>query len=193
MKKKILNGGIIALVVCVLLCVSVSLWEIGDYISTIGSVASLYGIWVAYLQIKSVREIAEGTQTAVNNKLSDLNNHLTMADISRIHTMGKEIQAFLLSSKNEIALIRIRDFKEELVKIKQNENMFDNEQLTRLGYSIKDLGIDITNLSANYKKKEELSVDTINEHIEEALTLLAEIEGTLKYKKYDTREIQTTN
>lgn len=193
MKKMILISCFVALVVCVLLCFFVSRWDIGDYISTIGSVASLCGIWIAYLQIKSVREIAEGTRAAVDNKLSDLNNHLTMADISRMLSIGREIQTFLLSSKLEVALIRMRDFKAELVQIRQNECIFTNEQLNRLGISIKDLGIDITNLSANFKKKDQISADAINDHIEDVLTLLAEIEGILKYKKYDTRELQGVN
>lgn len=193
MKKKILVGGAIALGLSVILCLIVTKWEIGNYISVIGSIASLYGIWVAYQQIKSVGEIAEKTQTAVNSKLSELNSHLTFADLSRIHSMGKEIQAYMQSSKYEVALVRLRDFKEELVQLKQNEKLFKEDQLSRLNSSVIDLGIDITNLSANYKKKDQISNETIHEHLDDALSLLAEIEGILKYKNYDTGKIQGAN
>lgn len=193
MKKKIIIGGIIALVFSAILCYIVTKWEIGNYISVIGSIASVYGIWVAYLQIKSVGEIAEKTQAVVNSKLSELNNHLTLADLSRIHSMGKEIQAFMHSSKYEVALIRMRDFKDELVQLKQNENLFNEDQLNRIRLSVKDLGIDVANLNANYKKKDQISNETIHEHLDYALSLLAEIEGILKYKKYDTGEIQGSN
>lgn len=189
MRKKIVIGSVISSILCVVLCFSALKWDTGNYISIIGSVASLFGIWVAYLQIKSVRDVAEGTQAAVDSRLSDLNNHLTMVDMSRILSMGKEIQAFLLNSKHEVALIRMRDFKAELVQLKQNENLFNEDQLKRLGVSVQDIGIDIVNLNKNYEKKEQLSTATINEHIENSLTLLSEIEGQLKYKKYDIREI----
>ncbi len=193
MRKKIVIGSIISLILCAVLCVSALKWDIGNYVSIIGSVASLFGIWVAYLQIRSVREITKETQSAVNNKLADLNNHLTMVDMSRIHSIGKDIQTFLLYSKHEVALIRMRDFKAELIQLRQNEHLFNGDQINRLSLSIKDIGIDIVNLNTNYKKKEQLSTDTINEHIEDALTILTEIEGQLKYKKYDTREIQGTS
>lgn len=153
----------------------------------------MYGIWVAYLQIKSVGEIAEKTQAVVNSKLSELNNHLTLADLSRIHSMGKEIQAFMHSSKYEVALTRMRDFKDELVQLKQNENLFNENQLNSLDSSVKDFGIDIENLTINYKKKDQISNETIHKHLDDALSLLAEIEGILKYKKYDTGEIQGSN
>lgn len=189
MKKNIFWGGVIALGLCVALCIIETKCGISSYISTIGSIASLYGIYVAYLQIKSVGEIAEETQTAVNSKLSELNNHLTLADLSRIHSMGKETQAFMLYSKYEVALIRMRDFKEELVQLKQNENLFNEDQLNKLNSSVRNLGIDIANLNTNYKRKDQISNETIHEHLDDALCLLAEIEGILKYKKYDTGEI----
>lgn len=193
MKKKIIIGGIIAIGLGIILCLIVTKWEIGNYISVIGSIASVYGIWVAYLQIKSVGEIAEKTQAVVNSKLSELNNHLTLADLSRIHSMGKEIQAFMHSSKYEVALTRMRDFKDELVQLKQNENLFNENQLNSLDSSVKDFGIDIENLTINYKKKDQISNETIHKHLDDALSLLAEIEGILKYKKYDTGEIQGSN
>lgn len=189
MKKKIIIGVVIALVLSAILCFIETKWEIGNYISTIGSIASLYGIWVAYQQIKSVGEIAKVTQTAVNSKLSELNCHFTLADLSRIHSMGKEIQAFMHSSKYEVALVRLRDFKEELVQLKQNDNLFNEHQLNKLNVSVKDIGIDIANLNTNYKKKDQISNKTIHEHLDDALGLLSEIEGILKYKKYDTGEI----
>jgi len=193
MRKKIRIGGIIALVLSAILCFIETKWEFGSYISIIGSIASLYGIGVAYLQIKSVGEIAEETQAVVNNKLSELNNHLTLADLSRIHSMGKEIQAFIHSSKYEVSLVRLRDFKEELVQLKQNDNLFNEDQLNKLNVSVKDLGIDIANLNTNYKKKDQISNETIHEHLDDALSLLAEIEGILKYKNYDTGKIQGAN
>lgn len=189
MKKKVIYGGLSFLLLGIILCIVITWLDIGTYISIVGSVASLYGIWVAYLQIKSVRTVAQETQRAVNEKLTDLNRHLSVVDMSRINSMGKEILVYLHSCKLEIALFRIRDFKAEIVHLRQNETLLDEEKKVRLNTCINDLGVDIANLRANYKKKDQISVEAINSHIEEALTIVEELEGKYKYKEYDTRKI----
>jgi len=189
MKKKVIHGGVVSLLVCIILCIVISWLDIGAYISIIGSVASLYGIWVAYLQIKSVRTVAQETQRAVNEKLTDLNRHLSVVDMSHIISMGRETLAYLHSCKLEIALFRIRDFKAEIVYLQQNESLLAEEKKVRLNTCVSDLGVDIANLRANYKKKDQISIETINSHIEEALTIVEELEGKYKYKEYDTGKI----
>lgn len=98
MRKRIVVVGVIFIVLCVTCCIVLKWCPIDNYISIIGSFASIFGIWVACLQIRSVREVAEGTRQAVNEKMLALNSHLTQADMSRIFAMGKEVQAYIHTS-----------------------------------------------------------------------------------------------
>lgn len=190
MKKKALWGCLPAIVVCVICFYLIRGNEIDVYISVIGSIASLYGIFIAYLQIRLVRERTEETQKAVTDKLAELNKHFSVIDVSRIHSVGKEIQAYIHASKLEVALFRMRDFKDEIVLLRQNQDLLSDSQKLTFNQCVKDIGSDIANLSANYKKKDQVSVDTINEHIDTILTLMSEMAGSIKFKEYDSGKVQ---
>lgn len=90
------------------------------YISIVGSYASLFGIWISYLQIRSVKEIAEITQQSIEQNISEVNQYLSYSDISKTIKIICEIENYILISKLEPALIRMRDLKLALIQISQN-------------------------------------------------------------------------
>ena len=64
-KIKIAIGIIMVFTLCMITYCYRDKLNIITYISIVGSYASLFGIWISYLQIRSVKEIAEITQQSI--------------------------------------------------------------------------------------------------------------------------------
>lgn len=169
-------------VVCIVLCWLSSRYKIGEIVGVCGSMASLFGVWVAYVQIKSVKGISEEIQKALKAKVTIVNDSLTLADISRIISLAKDAKTYLRSSKLELASVRLSDLKLDLVLLRQNR-ILNDEDTVLLSNSIRDIGIDISNVESQIKDKGQLTINVIHNHIEEVLTFLADLEGKIKYKE----------
>lgn len=184
MKLSVVISALLAVIICIILFWLSTKYEIGLFVSIAGSVASLFGLWLTYRQIKSVKTITEETKTAVDTKIIEINKYLTLADMSRILPLAKEVQTYLLSPlKLELAIVRMRDLKIEIVQLRQNSRVLSEEELSNLSSCINNLGIDIKNISTSIQNKEQLSIEVLVDHIESILTVLADLEGKLKYKE----------
>lgn len=177
---------IISVVACVLFCWLSTKFDIGNHLSIIGSIASLFGLWLAYKQIQTIKDITSKTNEAVQSKLKYLNGFLTMADMTRIISSTKEILGYLSSSKMELALLRMRDLRTELVQLRQNKQILgSNDVLLSLNKCVSTLGIDIGNINDSIMKNRSISLETVTSNMDYLLAVLSEIEGKLKYKEYD--------
>ena len=102
-RLKIIIGLIVIVIICIILCWLSNRYKIGEIVGVCGSMASLFGVWVAYLQIKSVKGISEDIQKALEAKVTVVNDSLTLSDISRIISLAKDAKTYLRSSKLEMA------------------------------------------------------------------------------------------
>lgn len=184
---KIGGAIVISIVVAALLCwLSFHFDRIGLFISIFGSVASLFGIWLACKQILTIKQITTKTNKAVNSRLKNLNGYLTMADMTRIISSTKEILGYLSSSKMELALLRMRDLRIELVQLRQNTQIFGSaDVLLPMNKCITTLGIDIENINNTIIKNRSISLETVTSNMDNLLSVLSEIEGKLKFNEYD--------
>ena len=182
-KGKILLGVVVAIIVAFCLCWLSNRYDIGLYIGICGSIASLFGVWVAYLQIKSVKDISRETKDAIDTKVSGLNKFLTLTDMTRVISLAKDAKSYVATSKLEIASVRLSDLKLDLVLLRKNDKLLKLSEAEKMNSIINDIGLDIVNINSYVKKRGQLSLDVIETHLEETLTLLADLEGQLKYQE----------
>jgi len=183
-KTKIGIRVIIVFVLCIITYFFRDKLNIITYISIIGSYASLFGIWISYEQIKSVKDISKITQQSIEKNLSEVNLYLSYSDISKTIKIIYEIENYILISKLEPALIRMRDLKLALIQISQNSRLIkEDDKKKLLTTHITNLGIDIANVYSHIKDQGELDPKVINQNLENATTYLAELESKLKFQK----------
>lgn len=183
-KTKISIGVIIACVLCITTYSFRDELNIITYISIVGSYASLLGIWLSYEQIKSVKEISKITQQSIEQNISEVNQYLSYSDISKTIKIIYEIENYILISKLEPALIRMRDLKLALIQISQNGRLIKEiEKQKLLKTHITNLGIDIANINEYMMNQHQLDFKVINQNLENATTYLAELESKLKFQK----------
>lgn len=81
----------------------------GNYISGIGSVASVYAIFITLYQLGNVKNVAVATREAVLSKTKEIETLFSYADIERHLEMCSYIAMCLQYQQNEAAALRMAD------------------------------------------------------------------------------------
>jgi len=189
--KKIVIYTIIVLAIIILLFSIINLFveneicsKIASFLSIFGTCASLLGIGLTYKQILSVKETSDEIKSSVDKSLNEINEFLSFSDISSTIKQIHEIQTFIHNSKIELALIRIRDLRFQLIQIKHNKKLQEFFNYDEISGLIIDIGIDIKNINTSIlDEKKSLNFITINKHLDNTITCLEEISSQLKNNK----------
>lgn len=158
-----------------------------DYISGVGSVASLYGIIIALCQIVKAKNAAEAAKEAANKRSKEINDFMSFANLSRHIEISNAIPSFLAAKQYEAAIIKIEQLKELLVELREYDSLSDNEKNTAHLYVTK-LGTDIVSLRKQMRGQNNLEEDMVVTHVMNANTYLQEISAKLKKMNYDTKK-----
>lgn len=155
-----------------------------NYISVLGSYASLLGILIAYKQIKSVKEISKITKQSVEDNVAEVNQYLSYSEISKTIQVVSEIENYIQVSRCESALIRMKDLKLALIEISSNFRVVKEESnLPMLKKNITVLGLDINNIYAYITEGVEVDFKVINQNLENIATVLAQLQSELKFRR----------
>ncbi len=173
-------GGII---VCGAL--AVKLWREGNspsqIVSAVGDVASFFGLIIAILQIKSVKEITEATQRAISETKAHLITNLSISDLSKAIKLIEQIQLYLGHRNYELADVRLQDLRIILLQFGGNAvflNYVGREDYDSL---MKNIGIHRINLHDAIFKQKIINTTVINRTLENAINILVAVETELKF------------
>ena len=126
------------------------------------------------------------TKNAVDSSMQRINQVLSVSEISRAVKVAQEIQTSILNSKDEVALIRMKDLKHILIQVKYNQRLLEFTTNESYVQHITDLSIDINNINdCLIGKKKGVNYSKINQKLENLATVLSEFENRLKYEKHD--------
>ena len=152
-----------------------------------GTFISIFGLTLAFKQIKSVNEVNEKTKKAIEKSLLRINQILSISDLSKANKIIQEIQTALISNKLEIVLLRMRDLKTILIQVKYNEDLDEYIIATNYNQNITDIASDINNVHYEIiNNNQRITVHRIHQTLEKIATILSDFENKLKHKKYDT-------
>ncbi len=154
-----------------------------NFFTLFGTFASLYGLWLAYMQILSLKISNESTKKAVDKSLNRINQVLSVSELSKANKIIQEIQTSNINSKHELSLIRMKDLKHILIQIKFNSELNIYTETSTYNKNITDLSIDISNLNDFILgTKRGVNFSKLNSNLEELSTTLSEFENKLKFE-----------
>lgn len=159
-----------------------------NYISVIGTFASVFGLLIAYLQILSLKSTSKSIGKAVQSSTHRINTIFSIADLAKSKKIIEEVQLMLQNDIYHAGVLRLKDLKELLIQAKYNEDLQKLTQLQEYKSIIIDTGIDITTLN-NYilKVKSTINKSKIISNLEQTRTKIIEFENELKYNGHDTK------
>lgn len=159
------------------------LWRDGrsllEIISAVGSIASLFGLIIAILQIQSVKVISVATQRAVADTKAQLVQNISISDLAQAIKLIEQIQEYLGYSKFELAYVRLQDLRVLLIQFVAAHSIeeYEREEYENL---LKDIGIHSVNLYDAVYKDKVIRVSGINKTLHKALEILIASENQLK-------------
>jgi hypothetical protein len=188
MSKKLKNTLIIISLFLMIVIVGFIMFFLDDtektipnYITIIGTVLSLIGLLITYVNVfalKSEAIVISEQITRTYNKINQLNS---IADISKAIKIVQEIQNFIHYKKIELALLRLRDLKCMLIQFSEDQLLNELTKNKAFEEQIKDLGIDINSIDSYVlQSNRKVNFSDIIKNLEELSTYLTKFE--MKFK-----------
>jgi hypothetical protein len=154
-----------------------------NFFTLFGTFASLFGLWLAYMQILSLKISNDATKLAVDKSLNRINQVLSVSELSKANKIIQEIQSSNINNKHELSLLRMKDLKHILIQIKFNTELNIYTETNTYNKNITDLSIDISNLNDFILgTKRGVNFSKLNSNLEELSTTLSEFENKLKFE-----------
>lgn len=146
-----------------------------DYISSVGSVASIYAILIMLWQfVKKTDEIKE----AVAAKTNEISSFLTYAEIEKHKEMCNSIYNSINGCQYEAAAMKLDDIRILLIEMReQRTGCIDKNTINKI---ISDIGNDSVNLRNCWVTKEKLDNKIIFKHINSVSNVLSNLSANLK-------------
>ena len=151
--------------------------------SLIGTIITILGFWLTVSQLKTVEQIATETQTKVDEAVGLVKNRikeiLSVSECVAAQQTVNEIEKYVSANKFELAVLRLKEIQKALIGIFCDEELKSKTSIT-LDILMKNIGLDITNLSANISTPNQVNVKDIFPHLRDASVVFIEIENYLK-------------
>ena len=160
--------------------------EFGDmntvltWISAIGSVASIIGIVITFLQVRTVRRIAADTHREISKTDA-------VADISKCNALVKESMTLLMRDDFVTALSKMRDVKDMIIKLKIVAGQFDlgdyqEDFESDIKLRIKALHDNINTIDNNHATPKQLNKSVICRSMDELSSFIVELQARITNK-----------
>lgn len=157
-----------------------------NYVTYFGTYTSIFGIMITYAQILSVKEISEDTKLKIEDSLQKTYKILTISELSKSIKLVQEIQNYLLNSKLESAVIRLKDLKSTLIQLKHNNNLDEYTKSSVYSTYLTNISVNTTNLNQHIiGSKTGVNINKIVSNLEDIENHLGEIEGYLKFNSHE--------
>lgn len=157
------------------------------YVSIIGTLASIVGLVLAYMQIISLKKTSNLINEEVQKTIKRVNNIVSVSDLSKSRKQIGEIQVYLQHSNYQGALIRMKDLKDELVSAKFIKGLEEIDGTEDYNNVILTTGIDINILNdCIIKSRSTVNTSLITKNLEKTRELLVEFDNKIKNLSYET-------
>lgn len=151
------------------------------YISVVGSIASIYAIIIAVMELKTVKQSAEATKKAVEQKMENVNQLLTFAEVEKHLQICSSINVSLKTNQYEAVALKLEELKKILLEIKNNRSISDKDT-AKIQSLVMKLGSDITAVRDKWSKINDFDSTLLLTHVNEVSTCLQDISTKLKHK-----------
>ena len=150
-----------------------------------GTYTSTFGLIIACIQIFSLKKISEITKTEIQKTQKRISQIISVSELSKANKIIQEIQHFIVTEKNEMGLLRMRDLKEIMIQAKCSYDLHKFTESNEYNEIIQRLSDDLNNLSEFIRVKKKMNFTVLNKNLEKISTSILNYENNLKSNGYD--------
>jgi hypothetical protein len=143
--------------------------------------ASFFGLIIAILQIKSVKEITIATQHAIAETKAQLITNISISELAKAVKLIDEIQTYLGLGKYDAAYMRLKDLRILLVQFGGNAQFLHISGRENYEDLLQNIGIHLVNLYDAVFKAKVIRIAIVNHTLENAIGMLVAFENELKF------------
>lgn len=152
-----------------------------EIVSAVGSIASFFGLIIALLQIKSVKEITTATQRAIAETRAQLIINISISELAKAVKLIEQIQTYFGYGKYDLAYIRLQDLRILLVQFGGNEQFLATTGRNSYEDLLQNIGIHLVNLYDAVFREKIIRIAIVNQTLEKAVGVLVSFENELKF------------
>ena len=155
-----------------------------NILSIIGTMASLFGLTIAFIQIVALKEISVVTQRTIHDTKDKLMLGISISDVTEAIMLVREIESYIGDQKFEIARLKLVDLREKVIQFKSSKEFTIIVQTERIKEIIELLNNQIAILYVIvYSEEEELKYnsESLNGPLQEISTHLSDFRNQIKY------------
>lgn len=155
-----------------------------NYATVIGTICSLIGLAIAYVNIVALKKESIAMSNQINLSLQKVNQLNSLSEISKAIKTNQEIQEFIRNGKIELAHLRTLDLKYMLLHFNNDQNLRELTVSHVYTQLIIDFGIDLNSINDNLiNPKRRVDFSKIVQNLEVLSTFLTQFELKLKTVK----------
>ncbi|MDI9312960.1 MAG: hypothetical protein QM535_22305 [Limnohabitans sp.] len=152
-----------------------------NYATVIGTICSLIGLAIAYVNIVALKKASILMTSEIKNTLQKVNQLNSVSEISKAIKTNQEIQQYLRSNKIELAHLRTLDLKYMLLHFNSDPNLAELTVSDTYKRLVIEFGIDLNSINDNLiNPKRKVDFFKIVNNLEELSTFLTQFETKLK-------------
>ena len=152
-----------------------------DYVSGLGSVASVYAIIVAIFELKSAKKVARETKNAIDSKLTEVNQLLSYADVEKHIQICNSVSLSLQTNQYEAVAMKLDELKKILLEIKNNKSIKEKSEFN-IQKMVMKLGTDISAVRGKWASLTDLDSSNVLSNVADVSTFLQDISAKLKHQ-----------
>lgn len=149
-----------------------------DYISGVGSAASVYAIAITLWQLRQLKRVAQAAKDAALKKSEEINSFLTYAEIEKHIEMCNSIYSCINGEQYEAAAMKLDEMRHLLIEMRERGT--GSVDVATINEMISDIGNDSVNLRNRWKSNEELDNNIVFKNINKLSNVLSEIAANIK-------------
>jgi hypothetical protein len=155
-----------------------------NILSLVGTMASFFGLTIAFIQIIALKEISVVTQTTITDTKNKILLGISISDVTEAMKMISEIDNYLGNQKLEIARSKIIDLREKLIQFKSSEEFKQIVQDSKIKEIIDLLNNHVSSLHNVIFSEDEIKYDPgdINNQLQNIATYLSDFKNKIKYQ-----------
>lgn len=155
------------------------------YVSVFGTIASIVGLILAYIQILALKDTSDKIKKEVEKTISRFDTIVSVSDLSKTRALIEDIQTYLRSKNYYGAIIRLSDLKEALVSAKYTIGLEKIQRTTDYRECVMNTGIDISSINDFLIRREaEPDVTSIMKNLERTKHLLVDYTNIIRKQSY---------
>lgn len=152
-----------------------------NYATVIGTICSLVGLAIAYVNIIALKDASILMTTEIKNTLQKFNQLNSVSEISKAIKTNQEIQQYIRSGKIELAHLRTLDLKYMLLHFNSDPILTELTVSETYKQLVIEFAMDLYSINDNLlNPKRKVDLFKIVNNLEELSTFLTQFETKLK-------------